>query len=235
MPTISPLSMSGFDATEFMEAIYKPNISTPDSLEVINGWLDSNNLSGSLTQEDVQSDAFVVGGQVSGNGPIDYFDDLFEDVVASPSDGLLGEDQPDLKDRNFLAIPGANATYFLPWRPKFVLFSWHITWLVDSTYASNDAGVIRFGLRKANETGRVVTFYDSQRRVCPYSSKVNKSNDLIFVEGMQNHWNGHKLLQWPDTGTEEREWWTAGLYIKSAAPHARVFNRSFRWIALRGQ
>ena len=234
MTTIATPSLSTFTAADLMEGLYKPNISTPDSLEVINGWLSKLNFPAGtkFNRDHVQSDAFVVGGQVAGNGPLDYFDDAFSGDRCFPSGGLLGEDPDDVEAPDWLPIPGANASFFLPWRPRLVWFTWNVTWLCDSKDTANNAAAIRFGLKGSGVAG-TPSFYASARRVCPYSVKDTHSSNNFWFERLQNHWSGHKVVAWPEV--QEYGWFNAGLYIKTSTPHARVFNRSFRWIALRGQ
>lgn len=238
MSTITTPTLSTFTADDFMEGLYSPDTTTPDSLEVINGWLTTLNLPGGfkINQEHVQSDAFFVGGQVAGNGPLDYFAAAFSGDQCYPGGGLLGSGETaeadDVETPDWLAIPGANASFFLPWRPHVVWFTWNITWICDSKDTTDDAAAIRFGLENNSAAGGP-TFSASQRRVCPYSVKDNHNANNFWYERMQQHWTGHKVVQWPLV--QEQDWFNAGLYIKTSTVQARVFNRSFRWIALRGQ
>lgn len=202
--------------------IYTVHATAPASLEVVNGWLDGDNLPSGrqIERRHVQPNAFVVGGEVGSNAPLDFFDDVFDTTLAA-NGYTTGDTEED-----FIPIPGACASFYCPWAAAdcLVIVTWNISWLCDGD-AAGDVGVIRFGHRTDAETG--YTWTNALRRVVP-STVRTEGADVFFRGTRQQHWAGHALLTSVGKG-----WHHLGLFVGSTALQTRVWNRSMRYIVIR--
>jgi len=106
MPTIPTMTAvftdgSAADAGDFATSVYRPDDATPASFEVINGWLDEDNLkSGFLVQNEmVQRQEISRVVQVGSTMPIDYFRNQFNNLEYS-RDGYSTADQLDARSKS---------------------------------------------------------------------------------------------------------------------------------------
>jgi hypothetical protein len=109
-------------ADEILENLYAPN-TTPDSYDVINGFLDNPNRAAGADIHDYQirSGSMSNGRQVGLTGNLDYvpahFTEAREDVGG------------------FQAIPGAGIEFTLPIDPTLVVFTWQVITALDNSFS----------------------------------------------------------------------------------------------------
>lgn len=223
-------------AADLMENFFEPDATTPDTLEVINGWLDSDNLGSVIDRRALQPRTFTDGGGVGGSTALDYFSDQFGNTTFNGAE-TAGADTTNV----MLPIPGACIRFYLP-RAANVLFFWNITWACDLyeqvvTISSGLAVPVHFRLDGAWSAN------GAQRRCVGVSvyEQANSDNDrYIHWSNLDNRWAGHRWESALAAG-----WHDAGLYIGVSAAasggpggntitqQARVRNRSMRYIAFR--
>lgn len=226
MPNIPATTFAdgaAISASTFQDAVYLPDATTPESYEVINGWLDSANMDSTfeVTRRMVQRRQLVEARQVGSSMPLDYFSDLFNGRSYA-ADGTTTSDSAG----SFVPIPGAQITFYVgASKPALMLFNWSITWENDLTAAG--ASPIRFGFN-----GRVLTTDTAARRVVPRSVYPNVTfthRDNRFA----NHWTGFHADLPGDSGVTVNAWNTAGLFIASQAAQVRVRNRRIGYFIIR--
>lgn len=122
-PNTTPAIQDGqvTDGDRTARNFYSPT-SPPESFEVINGRVDSNNRDSSWTVDRVhiQRGALSGGGSVGGTANLDYFKGSFGDWTDPTQD-------PANDDKSlYQPIPGAAVQFYLPFDPSMVLFTWHV-------------------------------------------------------------------------------------------------------------
>ena len=138
------------DAGRVSDNIYKPDTGG-DSLEHINGHLDSQNLPAAADPEHwfvsgdvVQDNTFTGASMVGSTGNADFFrDPLFQDVwrhkIFGPDEPIGGDPGEDdfeklrregdsllTGDTDFIPIPGAGVEFYLPYDCTLVLITWNV-------------------------------------------------------------------------------------------------------------
>lgn len=240
-------------AADVSENFYSPVASpgAPDTLEVINGHLDEDNLDASenLTHRDVQAGTFVRAGQVGGNSAFDVFDDLFgrNNFYASLDEDLISGGER----RDLIPIPGSCIRFYNPWAANTLLLTWSIFAATDLVLVANTyAGGITYTLGDVY-AAPIYMFLDkaltggwAQRRVAPasvFDANPGSGADWQRDSRLDQRWNGHYSEANVSVG-----WHTAGLYIgvadaRTAGPNgndvaqqARVRCRSMRYLLFRG-
>jgi len=205
------------DVAAVMENFYSPDAATPDSLEVINGWLDDANLaSGEKIQHyHLMPGAVSVSGEVGSNATLDFFYNLF-DMTNAREDGHAVADATGA----FVPIPGACATFWLPFAPTVFLASWNISWTSDADNVDSPS-IVRFV--------RDGVFDDVQRRIAPWTVYGNGTS-VNYHPYHAQHWSGHSYQTNITAG-----WHSMGLYIANggSCTQSRVRSRSFRYVAFR--
>jgi hypothetical protein len=211
-----------------MTNLYTPHNTTPASLEVINGWLDDDNLPSGrqITRHHAQRNAFMLAGEVGSNAPVDFFDDFLDTTLSRLGTSGAGADTT----ADFIPIPGACAAFYNPWidTDSMVFATWNISWLSDGNAAAA-VSVIRFGYRKPTNTA--FTFVDSSRRVVPRTIRTEGATDRWRGGTRLQHWAGHVMLT--PTVNESVGWWDVGLFIGHDVLQTRVWNRSMRYVVMR--
>ena len=237
------------DPADTMENFYEPDATTPDTLEVIDGWLDTHNRPNAPTDkvqhEALQSGSLVRYGQVGSNVAFDLFDDLFPRQDFTPDDVIepVG---------NFVALPGAQIRFYLPFAPTGVLFTWMVNWTTDLLYRDGldyTAGcspayfvVDRAAISQPNTQRRVAVATVTQLSAATYDPGASANDDKHWprVSQADQKWSGHKYVTGLTAG-----WHTAGIFIGMSdmrgdgpdsgdiAQQARVRSRSIRYIAFK--
>lgn len=227
MPTIPNMTAvftdgTGANVADFASSVYRPDATTPESFEVINGWLDEDNLkSGFLVRSDmVQRGEISRVVQVGSTMPLDYFRNQFNNRTYS-RDGYSPSD--DLT--SFVPIPGAYMTQYVVGQPRLVLLTWNIWWENDLSDELNGCPV-RLAIN-----GRPKTAGNFQRRVAPAAYYAGGANERYSK--FANQWTGHAVVD----ATEDlvaNSFNSFGLVIAVSAParQVRVRTRAFRAIML---
>jgi hypothetical protein len=119
-------------AAQINRNIYDPN-ATPDSLEVINGWLDNSNRQAgwSIERNHIRPRSMAAGRMVGLTGVLDYFDETF------PVD--TGE--PDAH----IPISGAGISFTLPITPTVLFLKWQV--VIANDALANSGGTEQVELR----------------------------------------------------------------------------------------
>lgn len=204
-----------------------------DSLEVVNGRLDSSNVSLSTTTGLVDytliQDGAVSGGAgVSGTANLDFFSDaLWESAVDTfyllePfTQGVFGNVPSTLTtaaDNHYIALPGGSIQFFLPQKSR-VLLTWQVVWVNDSTLNSKTSHMRLFidNDKEANDlvgadsvgggTGPVAVRRVKQTMFRSGSSSV-PGNRQLRDRYKSRYWSGH---YWVDS--LERGWHSASLRV----------------------
>jgi hypothetical protein len=226
MPTIPTMTAvfadgSYANSTDFAESTYKPHSTMPASFEVINGWLDVNNLkSGFLVTNDmVQRGEISRVVQVGSTMTLDYFRDQFNNETYS-RDGYSAAD--DLA--SLVPIPGATLTTYIVGQPYLILLTWNIWWendLADTTLGCP----VRLAVNgRARATGNV------HRRVAPEAQFTGAGYPR--QSRMANQWSGHAVID--SSSLVANAFNSFGLVLGVSAParQVRVRTRSMRAIML---
>ncbi len=141
-------------ASQFSENWYHPVAANPDSLDVINGFIDSDNLAAGtqLSSPHIQRGEFLRAEGTGATANMDFFHDLFEGLEmifypsglaatwAAPTLGFNGTPYGPLPEEflapHYIPIPGAGITFYAPTRGALLL-TWNITWLNDGKRPQN--------------------------------------------------------------------------------------------------
>ena len=136
IPSPAPLVNGAAASSEDVnEVLYRP-LATPANFEVLNGRLDSANAPGiKVSGSMVQSGSFTLAEQVGATGRNDYFYNIFEGVEmpqmggsivpnSADVDNITGATKVDyeLNDSQYIIIPGAAKSFYLPRTSMFYFF-----------------------------------------------------------------------------------------------------------------
>lgn len=222
MPNIPATTFAdgaAISASTFQDAVYLPDATTPESYEVINGWLDSANMDSTfeVTRRMVQRRQLVEARQVGSSMPLDWFIDLFNGVTV-PDDGPPAASETLT---GYVPIPGVQIPFYIgATDPTLMLVTWSISW--ENDLAGAGASAIRLAT-----AGRVVPASGNiHRRVVP-QSVWGGLRDCRFA----NHWSGYAVLD--ATDYTNNSWNHIGLMIASNASQVRVRNRRIGYVLFR--
>ena len=222
-------------ALEVESNLWRPT-STENTLSVINGGLDADNLKAgaSVSREMVQRHALSSGVAVGATANLDYFDDLF---AIDPNTVNIFTLADDVDFAAYVAISGASVSYFVPWDASAVVLAWNIFWGSDAN--SDDTG-----LAASNEMVNIRLFTEAatpngQRR----TSRNAVDNSGTFparVYWSDRYWCGHHTLTDVAKGWHEAslrllmtDRGSASTLQRPLHHHARVRCRGMRAIVLR--
>lgn len=123
------------DADDVDENLYNPLL-VPNSLDVLNGWLDSANVAPgqTLRSTQIRDRGMANGAAASSSTVLDYTSQLFSGTGASIYDSL------------FSAIPGGCREFYLPFNPSMTFIMWQVcagTWIHRG---AADVAIIKFYL-----------------------------------------------------------------------------------------
>lgn len=148
------------------------------SLSEVNGRLDSNNLHADtqIGNEHVRNRTMWGGRMASQTGVLDY-------------SHLLFNGDESISDQ-YIGMPGASVSFYLPEQPKLLVCTWQITAATDQEMTTEKARTLKF-------------FFDGtaqpqQDRRLP-ASKINSSHPTAALRGLRmTHrdriWSGAKIL-----------------------------------------
>ena len=216
------------DAEKVSDNIYKPSTSY-GSLEHINGHLDQQNLPvatdstfWTIGSEVVQDNTFTGGSMVGATRNMDFFrNPLFIDawreniygpdptLDASGEENKVGPGASGLivaDDEDFVVIPGASISFYLPYDCTLVLFTWNIQFDDDGDQGPNADRTHFHPLSEQSGTTNLtrswVRFYlddawvQGQERIT-YPTKLIATKDTSekWLPGGDprgpRYWNGH--------------------------------------------
>lgn len=107
--TIPTLAGGVTDAGAVNDVFYK---NKTDSLKALNGHLTSANISDAITSECIRDQSLAKGEMIGMTGLLDYPEPIFTTTSSAPG--------------SFISIPGATQTFYLPYAPSLVIFTWQI-------------------------------------------------------------------------------------------------------------
>tara|TARA_R110002012_G_scaffold48743_3_gene126607 strand:+ start:551 stop:1165 length:615 start_codon:yes stop_codon:yes gene_type:complete len=122
IPTI-PSGVTDADAVN--DAFYSTNAV---SAKTLNGSLTEANTSTTLTTEHIRDQTLANGKMVGNTGNLDYASGAFVSDEAAPG--------------AYIAIPGASQSFYLPYSPSLVVFSWQIAVTNSQRGVSADREII---------------------------------------------------------------------------------------------
>ena len=130
MPDITLQTQTAGDpisTTIYNDNLYKPvaPASTENSLSIVNGRLDSNNLTPTVGNMTLTADKFLEGTnwrawEVSALRNLDYFGELFA------GRDFTEDSKPQPEDQPYLCLPGLTLDFKLPWDASAVLVGWQV-------------------------------------------------------------------------------------------------------------
>jgi hypothetical protein len=132
MPTITafPQLIAGItDADAVSENLYAPKGIVPDTFDVLNGWLDRENLPSTAKQigaSQIHPGAYTRLYSTGATANLDLFSDLFPGHPPEFGDN----------EKNYRPISGAGATCYVPWASSRVLIRWNLAIATDGARSS---------------------------------------------------------------------------------------------------
>ena len=186
---------------------YNPTPTGQTSVEIINGHLDdaNRNPAWKIDRSQIQHGALSQGKSEGGTINLDYFGELFPSWENAQDTGG-GEDEKRM-DSLYQVIPGASVSFYLPYDPSFVFFSWHIFVGAQQKDLGNHIGPPAHPPNY--EPAKIRFFQNGNRqsnRVLAVPTKVWTADD---TRGQYDRpWTGHKLA----TGLT-KGWHSASLRI----------------------
>lgn len=225
------------DADDIAENLYRP-AATPNTPEVINGWLDNYNFaSKKFYRRHLQPSSHVVYGMQGSTACLDYPESQSNGWRYPPQDA--GDPDND-KIELYRPIPGACAEFYCDWQPKYMLFTWNISY-ANRAEASTERVHIRLGYTNLDtglQTISPTSIVGHSLRECPRSVWPVGISFARFGAYRMRHYSGHHLSHVSDSPQPAAGRYQAGLYIAVSQPAAtrnmgRVHVRSFRYICFR--
>lgn len=253
MPDITLPHLSGYGASstptgaELSEMLWSPN-ATPDSLNVLNGQLDKDNMASgySLPNRVIKRGQFGRGEAVGATLNADYFYQLFDgyDTATWCQDPWTGTNVELFvplpggsvsRNNPYRAIPNAGKRFYVE-RAGPVMLSWHVFWVDDDKDAAGGAGDWPSGgtqVTDAKSSAVIRMFLDGIAQRSCYRLTPPLCGERPFA--FQRAWSGHMFIENMTAG-----WHNAGLYLcadgssgSDDLKQARVRARGFRVIQFR--
>jgi hypothetical protein len=192
---------------DYNENFFHPVGAAPDSLEVVNGWLSTANITAANTIKTrmIQRGEMSKGKQVGKTASLDYIWEMFPNT-----DGDAGEWKP---------VPGLGMRFYLRFVPSITIFTWSVMEANTRPEESLVTEEMAWQLRVDDNV-----YAATHRKLC---SGV-QSDGTGFLEENVRCYSGHHTLRvaFPAPG-----WHSASLRlnIRSAGyDHVKVHARSFR-------
>ena len=222
--TYSPLfDNNALSSSSVYGPLYSPG---RDSLEVLNGRLDADNLAPDFLVDylSLQDGSVSGGGMTAGTRNIDYFGGT-SDKIDGWFDGVGSTEMASGK-KNYLPIPGAGVQFHLPF-PAFVLLTWQVSWVSDAK--SEKSSMIK--LFVAGAPGYSYAFSRRCRRTMfktiAGTDYAKYDENFLRDRYKSRYWCGHRLLKNLDAGYH-----SASLRISANEniKQSRVRARSMKYI-----
>ena len=202
--TIPAVGAGTSNGTIVEQNFYNPTATGTTSAEIINGHLDNANRNAAWTidRSQIQHGALSRGKTEGGTLNLDYFGELFPGWNRTEDGGTAA--QKAEMNALYQVIPGASVSFYLPYTPSFVMFSWQTfvsaeqkDILIDGTHpADYKPARLRFFLNDGRIANRIMTV--------PTKTFNASSSRGTFDRA----WTGHYLA----TGLA-KGWHTASLRI----------------------
>jgi len=244
MPNVAipPIAAGTSNGDDVEDRFYSPTVTGTTSAEIINGHLDVANLAGSVSidRSQIQHGALSRGKTEGGTLSLDYFGELFPAWNIAEDSGTIA--QKRRMNPLYQVIPGASVSFYLPFDPSFVMFSWQVFVSAQQfdldDHASHPANYLPARLRFFLNDGRIAN------RILTVPTKFFNASDTTGT--YDRHWAGHHLA----TGLTEG-WNTASLRIavdpgyngtgggpdyfpdESSNTHCRVRVRNMNYVVFR--
>jgi len=236
--------------------LYEP-LATTTNFELINGRLDSLNVTSAsrISSSEVQGGAFTSAEQGGATGRNDYYYNFFVDVefqslggavapYLADVDNTLGAppDDYNLEPDDFILIPGAGKSFYLP-RTCNVLMFWHVetealnqspnansfpTPQTNDTPSANDALILQLFVDGA----KVVGAKRQLKCTMIHPWVEDGGNPVPFFNQQElryfrRKWSGHYVVQLA------AGWHNAGIGIVHQVYHVRTVTKRFGYVAMR--
>lgn len=204
MPDITlPHSFSDGNTTnadQLEENLFRSEVTPPTSFSVINGRLDDNNRQAGweINSSHIQRGAMSAGKTVGSTTNFHYFSQMFPTWSIAAANDTIDKYQ---------MIPGAGQTFYLPFTPSLVVF----TWSLFAGYPDDTNP----GAGNPVTLARIALFLDGVRidnRSAPHVSSRNELEDLHTRQ-----WAGHYF-----STSLQQGWHSVGLGIASACDTANI-------------
>jgi hypothetical protein len=195
MPTLSALTINAtkLNIQEiYAESISDPDDTTPATLEVLNGGLDADNLSGDIPAWACQPGAFFRAIQI----PFERWEFIYAKQHGTVTDSGTRVSE------NSVVVASLSTRFFLPWDVTALYVSWQALWRPDASGVlattpvpqewSQEAWDARFYINGTEVAGGRLTMtptrWDTQAVV---SSAVNWDTGLGYAEESRWMWYAH--------------------------------------------
>jgi len=203
IPTIGAGTSNG---TVVEQNFYNPTATGTTSAEIVNGHLDdaNRNPAWKINRSHIQHGALSSGKTEGGTLNLDYFGELFPgwDLTADMANAASKLRMNEL----YQVIPGASVSFYLPYDPSFVMFSWHTFLSAEQKDLSDGTG----GMHNPNYLpARLRLFVNGGRIANRIMTVPTKTFKATTIRGTYDRlWAGHYLA----TGLT-KGWNTASIRI----------------------
>jgi hypothetical protein len=207
--TIPTIGAGVSNGTVVEQNFYNPTATGTTSAEIVNGHLDdaNRNPAWKVNRSQIQHRALSLGKSEGGSLSLDYFGELFpgwnvaDDVSAEAA-------KRERMDTLYQVIPGASVSFYLPYDPSFILFSWQVFVSAEQEDTVDDAPQAH----PANRDNPVkLRFFLNGARVTQRDQPVpTKVWDATDTRGTYDRvWTGHYMT----TSINTPGWYNASLRI----------------------
>ena len=201
MSTITiPTIASGIATAETLNAAYYSGSTT--SLKALNGHLTNTNISDAITSEHIRDQTLANGKMVGMTCNLDFPVALFS----------KDEEVPNA----FITIPGATQTFYLPYNPSLVVFTWQII----ATNSQRTATATNLRIMKAFLDDEVLSTQKRFMKACRTGANATTGARSPLHDFA---WTGHAVR----TGLT-KGFLTVGLKLFSGSDTTRVRVRSMK-------
>jgi len=263
------------DAEDVSDNIYNPS-GAASSLEHINGHLEKVNLPAAtdstfweIPTEVVQKNTFTGGSMVASTGNLDFFRephfaDSFRENVYGPdlavdgdaiqylrewsdgSESMVDTTVEFAQDEDFIPIPGASISFYLPYDCTLVMLTWNIQFEDDGDNGNTMEPTLVVGEQgsRTTKTRTWLRLYldnawvEGQERITfPHMTKPRASGSDYYLPSSTfygpRYWNGHHAAYTGDGTGLNKGWHSASIRIYSNSNQARVRVRGIRHVYFR--
>lgn len=202
------------DASQIEENLFRSEVTPPTSLSAINGRLDNDNREAGwdIQHQHIQRGALSSGRAIGSTTNHHYFSSNFPSWTTSAAN--------DTDDR-YQIIPGAAQTFYLPFTPSLVVFTWSIFTGFPDT--------VQTAAQVESDSARVRLFIDGERVAFKRGPAVatRRIGEWLYTR----QWAGHYF--W-DSGTNfTKGWHSAGLGLAISCNLANVRVKRFDYVYFR--
>ena len=203
------------NANQIEENIFRAEVTPPTSLSVINGRLDNNNRQAgwNIERQHIQRGALSSGRTIGSTTNHTYFAENFPGWTSAVADDT---------DKAYQIIPGAAQTFYLPFTPSLVVFTWSI-------FLGLPDGTIPGVAKTDTDEGELRLFLDGGRIGHKRAPMVTTRTNSEWA--YSRHWAGHHF--WNSGPGLVKGWHSAGLGLAISADLANVRVKRFDYVYFR--